>query len=77
MGMPLNIVDLPSNMGNTFQGFVEGWQFQAGINSLTVSLYISPIEYSLQPFRWTNVPVNEHWNTIDPTIDWLNANAIA
>jgi hypothetical protein len=77
MGMPINIMDLPTNMGSTFQGFVEGWQFQAGINSLTLSLYISPIEYSLQPFRWTDVPVAEQWNTIDPTIDWLNANAIA
>jgi hypothetical protein len=77
MGMPINLEDLPSNMGNTFQGFVEGWQFQAGINSLTLSLYISPIEYSLQPFRWTNVPVTEIWSTVNPTIDWLNANAIA
>jgi hypothetical protein len=77
MGMPVNIMDLPTNMGSTFQGFVEGWQFQAGINSLTLSLYVTPIEYSLQPFRWTDVPVAEQWNTIDPTIDWLNANAIA
>jgi hypothetical protein len=77
MGMPINIMDLPTNMGSTFQGFVEGWQFQSGINSLTLSLYISPIEYSLQAFRWTDVPVAEQWNTIDPTIDWLNANAIA
>jgi hypothetical protein len=77
MGMPVNLMDLPSNMGNTFQGFVEGWQFQAGIDSLTLSLYMSPIEYSLQPFRWTDVPVAEQWDTIDPTIDWLNANAIA
>jgi hypothetical protein len=77
MGMPVNIMDLPTNMGSTFQGFVEGWQFQAGINSLTLSLYVSPIEYSLQPFRWNDVPVAEQWDTIDPTIDWLNANAIA
>lgn len=77
MGMPVNIMDLPSNMGNSFQGFVEGWQFQAGINSLTLSLYVSPIEYSLQPFRWNDVPVAEQWDTIDPTINWLNANAIA
>ena len=77
MGMPVNLTNLPTNMGGSFQGFVEGWQFQAGINSLTVSLYMSPIEYSLQPFRWNDVPVAEQWDTIDPTIDWLNANAIA
>ena len=73
MGMPVNIQDLPSNMGSEFQGFVEGWQFQAGVNSLTVSLYVTPVAYSLQAYRWNDVPVGETWNTITPTLDWLNA----
>jgi hypothetical protein len=77
MGMPVNITDLPLNMGSNFQGFVEGWQFQAGINSLTVSLYVTPVAYSLQAFRWTDVPVVETWNTIEPTLDWLNATVVA
>lgn len=77
MGMPINITDLPSNMGSSFQGFVEGWQFQAGIKSLTVSLYMTPIAYSLQSFRWQNVPVVETWNTIEPTLTWLNATVVA
>lgn len=77
MGMPVNITDLPVNMGSSFQGFVEGWQFQAGIKSLTVSLYLTPIEYSLQAFRWQNVPVAETWNTLDPTLIWLDATVVA
>ena len=77
MGMPVNITDLPINMGSNFQGFVEGWQFQAGIKSLTLSLYLTPIAYSLQAFRWQNVPVGEYWNTIEPTLDWLNATVVA
>lgn len=77
MGMPVNISDLPLNMGSNFQGFVEGWQFQAGINSLTVSLYVTPVAYSLQAFRWNDVPVVETWNTIEPTLDWLNATVVA
>ena len=77
MGMPVNITDLPLNMGSNFQGFVEGWQFQAGINSLTVSLYVTPVAYSLQAFRWNDVPVVETWNTIEPTLDWLNATVVA
>lgn len=77
MGMPVNINDLPLNMGSNFQGFVEGWQFQAGINSLTVSLYVTPVAYSLQAFRWNDVPVTEYWNTIEPTLDWLNATVVA
>jgi hypothetical protein len=77
MGMPVNINDLPLNMGSNFQGFVEGWQFQAGINSLTVSLYVTPVAYSLQAFRWNDVPVVETWNTIEPTLEWLNATVVA
>lgn len=77
MGMPVNIADLPLNMGSSFQGFVEGWQFQAGIKSLTVSLYVTPVAYSLQAFRWNYVPVVETWNTIEPTLDWLNATVVA
>jgi hypothetical protein len=77
MGMPVNIADLPLNMGSNFQGFVEGWQFQAGINSLTVSLYVTPVAYSLQAFTWGDVPVVETWNTIEPTLEWLNATVVA
>ena len=77
MGMPVNIADLPLNMGSNFQGFVEGWQFQAGINSLTVSLYVTPVAYSLQAFTWNDVPVVETWNTIEPTLEWLNATVVA
>lgn len=77
MGMPVNITDLPLNMGESFQGFVEGWQMQAGINSLTISLYVTPIAYSLQAFRWNDVPIGEYWNTINPTLDWLNATVVA
>jgi hypothetical protein len=77
MGMPVNINDLPLNMGTNFQGFVEGWQFQAGINSLTVSLYVTPVAYSLQAFTWGDVPVVETWNTIEPTLTWLDATVVA
>jgi hypothetical protein len=77
MGMPVNIADLPLNMGSNFQGFVEGWQFQAGINSLTLSLYVTPVAYSLQAFTWADVPVVETWYTIEPTLTWLEATVVA
>jgi hypothetical protein len=77
MGMPVNISDLPLNMGLDFQGFVEGWQMQAGINSLTISLYVTPVAYSLQAFKWNDIPAGESWNTINPTLDWLNATSVA
>jgi hypothetical protein len=77
MGMPVNIADLPANMGSNFQGFVEGWRFSAGYNSLAVDLYITPVSYSLDAFRWNDVPASEAWNTLSPTLDWLNATVVA
>ena len=78
MGLPLNIVDLPPNVSNgEFQGFVEGWTFQAGFNTLELTLTVSPLAFSLQAFRWNSVPAVETWNTINPTLDWLNATIVA
>jgi hypothetical protein len=78
MGMPLNIIDLPTNINSgSFQGFVEGWTFKAGFNSLAITLMLSPVAYSLQAFRWNDVPAIETWNTINPALDWLNATIVA
>jgi hypothetical protein len=78
MGMAVNIQNLPANMNNgEFQGFVEGWTWRAGVSSLTLEMIVSPLAYSLQAFRWNNVPATETWNTISPTLDWLNATIVA
>ena len=78
MGLPVNIVDLPANMiGGTFQGFVEGWTFSSSYNRLSLTINLSPVAYSLQAFRWTNVPIVETWNSISPTLTWENATIVA
>jgi hypothetical protein len=77
MGMPVTINDLPINMGTRFQGFVEGWQFQAGINSLTLSMYLTPTEFSLQAMKWNDVNVAETWNTLSNTLIWDDAYIVA
>lgn len=78
MGQPLNILNLPANMVNgEFQGFVEGWTWTASLNQLNLTINVSPIAFSLQAFRWNSVPVTETWNTISPTLDWLNATIVA
>ena len=73
MGMPVTINDLPLNMGQRFQGFVEGWQMQAGINSLTISMYLTPTEFSLQAMKWDDVSGAEAWNTLSNTLIWDDA----
>ena len=78
MGLPLDITQLPSNMeGGRFQGFVEGWTFNAGFNKLSVTLNLSPLAFSLQAMKWENVPITESWNTINPTLQWINATIVA
>jgi hypothetical protein len=78
MGLPLNITDLPSNINTgAFQGFVEGWTFTAGYNSLYLTLTVSPTAYSLQSTRWNGVSGLETWNTLSPTLEWINATIVA
>jgi hypothetical protein len=78
MGMPVNLANLPLNMSSgDFLGFVEGWTFSARYNQVSVSLIMSPISFSLQAMRWNDVPVTEQWNTINPTLDWINATIVA
>jgi hypothetical protein len=77
MGMPVTINDLPMNMGTRFQGFVEGWQIQAGINSLTLSMYLTPTEFSLQAMKWNDVSGSEAWNTLSNTLIWDDAFIVA
>jgi hypothetical protein len=77
MGMPIRISDLPTNMGSIFQGFVEGWTFQANYNQLTVSLNASPLAFSLQAARWNSVNPAETWSSVSGTLDWENATIVA
>ena len=78
MGMPVNISNLPANMVNgQFQGFVEGWTWSASYNRLRLTMNVSPISYSLQAFRWNNVPATETWNTISPSLTWLDATIVS
>jgi hypothetical protein len=77
MGMAVNIENLPLNMNSgAFQGFVEGWTWRASVSNLTLEMTLSPLSYSLQAFRWENVPVTETWNTITPTLTWENATIV-
>jgi hypothetical protein len=78
MGEAISLNNLPLNMASgTFQGFVEGWSFQAAYNRLSVTLLLSPLAYSLQAMRWNDVPMTETWASVSPTLDWANATIVA
>jgi hypothetical protein len=76
MGLPVAINDLPGNMGSIFQGFVEGWSFQASYNQLSVSLIVSPTAYSLQALEWQQIANTFTWSSVSPTLDWARATII-
>jgi hypothetical protein len=40
-------------------------------------MLLSPLAYSLQAMRWNDVAIGETWNTINPTLDWINATIVA
>jgi hypothetical protein len=76
MGEAVAINDLPANMGSIFQGFVEGWSFQAGYNTLSVSLIVSPTAYSLQALQWDEILNTFTWSSVSPTLDWGRATIV-
>ena len=76
MGMPVAINDLPANMGSIFQGFVEGWAFQASYNQLAITLNISPVAYSLQSLPWNEISPAFTWSGVSPTLDWARATIV-
>jgi hypothetical protein len=78
MGLPLRIADLPANMvAGQYLGFVEGWQWSAGYNTVSVTALLSPLAYSLQAMQWEDVSVSEAWNTIVGSLTWENALIVA
>lgn len=78
MGEAVALNNLPLNMSaGAFQGFVEGWSFQASYNQLSVTLLLSPLAYSLQAMAWNDVPVTEIWLSVSPILDWENATIVA
>lgn len=78
MGLPLKIVNLPTNMNlGQFEGFVEGWTFQATVSDIKLTLTLSPLAFSIQSTRWNGVNVAETWNTLSATMTWDEATVVA
>jgi hypothetical protein len=77
MGQPILLNDLPPNMSaSAFQGFVEGWSFQASYNQLSVSLNLSPVAYSLQALEWREISAAFTWAGVSGSLDWQRATII-
>jgi hypothetical protein len=78
MGLPIQLDDLPPNMNDgQFQGFVEGWTFSASYNTLTISVNVSPLPFSIVAMKWIDVSASETWNTLSATMTWDEAFIVA
>ena len=78
MGLPIQLDDLPPNMNDSqFQGFVEGWTFSASFNTLTISVNVSPLPFSIVAMKWIDVSASESWNTLSATLIWDDAFIVA
>jgi len=74
MGRPVWIQNLPGNINDgSFQGYVEGWTFRASLNNLSVTFNATPINFSQIAVKWEQVSAAETWNTLSPTLTWINA----
>jgi len=74
IGQPIWIQNLPGNITDgSFQGYVEGWTFRASLNNLSVTFNASPINFSQVTVKWEQVNAAETWNTLSPTLTWINA----
>jgi hypothetical protein len=76
MGQPIHIDDLPSNMGSVFEGFVEGWNWSVTYGNATLTINLSPTEFSLVTLRWNQVSASERWNTLSNTLTWEEATGV-
>lgn len=74
LGQPVWIQNLPGNITDgSFQGYIEGWTFRASLNNLSVTFNASPINFSQVAVKWEQVNAAETWNTLSPTLTWINA----
>jgi hypothetical protein len=77
MGKPVWIQNLPGNISDgSFQGYVEGWTFRASLNNLSVTFNATPINFSQVTVKWEQVNASETWNTLSPTLTWINATGV-
>jgi hypothetical protein len=74
MGQPVWIQNLPGNITDgSFQGYIEGWTFRASLNNLSVTFNATPVNFSQVAVKWEQVNAAETWNTLSPTLTWINA----
>ena len=74
-GEPVVITNLPSNMfDGYFDGFIENITMNSTPAYVDLTLYISPLDFSLVAPTWeTVIPNNIIWSSVNATLPWSKA----
>lgn len=74
MGLPIGISNLPANInGGSFAGFVEGWTFRSTLSGLSITLSLSPKNFSDFTLAWEQAGASLAWSGVNATLTWENA----
>jgi len=71
-GEPVTVTNLPSNIfGGFFDGFIENITMSSTPSYVDLTLYLSPLDFSLVPPTWeTVVPNDIIWSDVNATLPW-------
>jgi hypothetical protein len=72
-GLRVSTSALPAVFGTTFDGFVEGWEWNLTRYTADLSLFVSAYSETYRSQIWLQVPNTTTWNTYNPTTIWENA----
>ena len=72
-GLRVSTSALPAVFGTTFDGFVEGWEWNLTRYTADLALFVSAYSETYQSQIWLQVPNTTTWNTYNPTTIWDNA----
>ena len=74
-GEPVLITNLPFNMfEGYFSGFVEGISLRATPTFVDMTIYVSPVDFSLIASTWeTVIPTNTAWSGVNAILQWSKA----
>jgi hypothetical protein len=72
-GLRVSTNALPAVFGQTFDGFVEGWEWNLTRYTADLALFVSAYSETYESAIWLQVLNTTTWNTYDPTTIWENA----
>lgn len=72
-GQPVQVIGLPTAIGATFSGFVEGWTWRLGRTTADLKLTVSDFARSVVTTQWQYATPSLTWATTNATLEWQEA----